>query len=51
MWRPTSDPAAAAELRQGDDAPYKYPRSVKFLEELPKTQTGKVQRSRLRSGA
>jgi 2-aminobenzoate-CoA ligase len=30
-------------------APYKYPRSVKFLDALPKTQTGKVQRFRLRS--
>jgi 2-aminobenzoate-CoA ligase len=30
-------------------APYKYPRSVKFSEALPKTQTGKIQRFRLRS--
>ncbi|OOG75000.1 Benzoate--CoA ligase [Ensifer sp. M14] len=30
-------------------APYKYPRSVKFLESLPKTATGKIQRFRLRS--
>ena len=30
-------------------APYKYPRSVKFIEALPKTATGKVQRFRLRS--
>jgi len=29
-------------------APYKYPRSVKFVETLPKTQTGKIQRFRLR---
>ncbi|MBL4906848.1 MAG: AMP-binding protein, partial [Sneathiella sp.] len=29
-------------------APYKYPRSVKFDETLPKTQTGKIQRFRLR---
>ncbi len=29
-------------------APYKYPRAVEFIEELPKTQTGKVQRFRLR---
>jgi 2-aminobenzoate-CoA ligase len=29
-------------------APYKYPRSVKFCAELPKTQTGKIQRFRLR---
>lgn len=29
-------------------APYKYPRSVIFTEALPKTQTGKIQRFRLR---
>ena len=29
-------------------APYKYPRSVVFCESLPKTQTGKIQRFRLR---
>ena len=32
-------------------APYKYPRSVKFVATLPKTQTGKVQRFRLREEA
>ncbi|MEM8647990.1 MAG: AMP-binding protein, partial [Pseudomonadota bacterium] len=32
-------------------APYKYPRAVKFIETLPKTQTGKVQRFKLREGA
>ncbi len=29
-------------------APYKYPRSVKFISEVPKTQTGKIQRFRLK---
>ena len=29
-------------------APYKYPRSIEFLAELPKTATGKIQRFRLR---
>jgi len=29
-------------------APYKYPRRLEFLAELPKTQTGKIQRFRLR---
>ncbi|MBX3583702.1 MAG: benzoate-CoA ligase family protein [Rhizobiaceae bacterium] len=29
-------------------APYKYPRSIKFVDALPKTQTGKIQRFRLR---
>jgi 2-aminobenzoate-CoA ligase len=31
-------------------APYKYPRSVVFTDALPKTQTGKIQRFRLRGG-
>ena len=31
-------------------APYKYPRRVIFTEALPKTQTGKIQRFRLRGG-
>ena len=29
-------------------APYKYPRAVEFVEALPRTETGKVQRFRLR---
>ena len=31
-------------------APYKYPRSVRFLDRLPRTETGKLQRFKLRSG-
>jgi 2-aminobenzoate-CoA ligase len=31
-------------------APYKYPRSVRFLDKLPRTETGKLQRFKLRSG-
>jgi benzoate-CoA ligase len=29
-------------------APYKYPRYIEFIPELPKTATGKIQRFRLR---
>jgi benzoate-CoA ligase len=29
-------------------APYKYPRFIQFVTELPKTATGKIQRFRLR---
>lgn len=29
-------------------APYKYPRAVEFVPELPKTESGKIQRSALR---
>jgi len=31
-------------------APYKYPRDVRFIETLPKTATGKIQRFALRDG-
>ena len=30
-------------------APYKYPRWVEFVPELPKTATGKIQRFKLRA--
>ncbi|MGY1739635.1 MULTISPECIES: AMP-binding protein [unclassified Blastococcus] len=45
------DAAKVAELQEftkGLIAPYKYPRSVEFVAELPRTSTGKVQRYRLR---
>jgi acetyl-CoA synthetase/medium-chain acyl-CoA synthetase len=29
-------------------APYKYPRSIEFIEELPKTTSGKIRRVELR---
>jgi 2-aminobenzoate-CoA ligase len=29
-------------------APYKYPRAIEFIERLPRTETGKIQRYRLR---
>ena len=29
-------------------APYKYPRAVEFVEALPRTETGKLQRFKLR---
>ncbi|WAS96541.1 benzoate-CoA ligase family protein [Nannocystis punicea] len=52
------DPAAAgqelaAELQRFVKdrlAPYKYPRWIEFVAELPKTATGKIQRFRLRGG-
>jgi 2-aminobenzoate-CoA ligase len=30
-------------------APYKYPRAIQYLTSLPRTETGKLQRFRLRS--
>ena len=32
-------------------APYKYPRAVEFREALPRTETGKLQRFKLRQEA
>jgi benzoate-CoA ligase len=46
--------ALAEELRQhvkGQLAPYKYPRWIEFIDELPKTATGKIQRFKLRAKA
>jgi 2-aminobenzoate-CoA ligase len=31
-------------------APYKYPRAIEFIDALPRTETGKVQRFKLRTG-
>ena len=44
-------PAKAAELQaftKQEIAPYKYPREIEFLTALPRTESGKVQRYRLR---
>ena len=32
-------------------APYKYPRAIEFRQQLPRTETGKLQRYRLRQGS
>ena len=48
----TPDEATAMRLQahvQATIAPYKYPRTVRFVEALPKTQTGKIQRFQLRA--
>ena len=48
------DPAKAAELQAFTKqviAPYKYPRSVEFVAALPRTDSGKIQRYRLRQRA
>ena len=47
-------PAKAAELQAFTKqviAPYKYPRAIEFVDALPRTQSGKVQRYRLRERA
>jgi 2-aminobenzoate-CoA ligase len=47
-----AEPATIKELQdyvKATIAPYKYPRAVEFLEALPRTETGKVQRFKLRA--
>jgi len=50
---PANDETAARlqEHVKATIAPYKYPRSIVFIDALPKTATGKVQRFRLREQA
>jgi 2-aminobenzoate-CoA ligase len=51
-----NDPSAASddlvsELQdfvKAQIAPYKYPRRIEFVETLPRTETGKLQRFKLR---
>jgi acyl-coenzyme A synthetase/AMP-(fatty) acid ligase len=53
------NPADAGEALEADLldfckkglAPYKYPRWFRFVPELPKTATGKIQRFKLRTGS
>ena len=47
-----ADPELVPKLQdfvKAEIAPYKYPRAVEFVNELPRTQTGKLQRFRLRA--
>jgi 2-aminobenzoate-CoA ligase len=49
----TGDAALVKALQdhvKAEIAPYKYPRAVEFVDELPKTGTGKIQRFKLREG-
>jgi 2-aminobenzoate-CoA ligase len=36
------------EFVKAQIAPYKYPRAIEFVDALPRTETGKVQRFKLR---
>jgi benzoate-CoA ligase len=50
----TGDDALASALKafvKDQLAPHKYPREIRFLPELPKTATGKIQRFKLRAEA
>jgi len=43
------DAEALQDFVKAHIAPYKYPRAIEFVAELPKTQTGKLQRFKLRT--
>jgi acyl-coenzyme A synthetase/AMP-(fatty) acid ligase len=50
----TASDALAAELQEyvkNATAPYKYPREIEFVAELPKTISGKIRRVELRARA
>ncbi|ELX13275.1 benzoate-CoA ligase BclA [Janthinobacterium sp. HH01] len=47
-----ASPELTAQLQEfvkGQIAPYKYPRAIRFLTALPRTETGKLQRFKLRT--
>ena len=47
-WRIAATDAELQHFVKDRLAPYKYPRAIEFVAELPKTATGKIQRFRLR---
>ena len=54
VLKPGAQPGAAMaralqDFVKAQIAPYKYPRSVKFIDQLPRTETGKLQRFKLRA--
>jgi benzoate-CoA ligase len=53
LKEPVGDPAGLAEelktFVKDKIAPYKYPRWIEFVSDLPKTATGKIQRFKLRA--
>ena len=51
---PAKSEALAVELQEHvkrNIAPYKYPRAIEFVDALPRTETGKLQRFRLKRAA
>ena len=50
-WKDRAGEELAAELQnhvKRTTAPYKYPRIVEFVDELPKTHSGKIRRVEIR---
>ena len=50
-WKPKASPELVKELQEHvkhATAPYKYPRIIEFVDELPKTISGKIRRVEIR---
>ena len=50
-WKNRAGDALIKELQQHvkhETAPYKYPRIIEFVDELPKTNSGKIRRAEIR---
>jgi acetyl-CoA synthetase len=50
-WKQKASPELIKELQhhvKHTTAPYKYPRIVEFVDELPKSISGKIQRGKIR---
>ena len=51
-WKDRAGDALVKELQQHvkrETAPYKYPRIIEFVDELPKTNSGKIRRAEIRN--
>ena len=51
-WKPKAGPELVKELQnhvKHVTAPYKYPRIIEFVDELPKTISGKIRRVEIRN--
>jgi acetyl-CoA synthetase len=51
-WKPKASDALVKELQnhvKRVTAPYKYPRIIEFVDELPKTISGKIRRVEIRA--
>ena len=51
MRRESGVAGSSAAAVKAAIAPYKYPRAIEFVAELPKTHTGKLQRFKLRDAS
>jgi len=48
-FTPSMSSLKISRIREAPDSPYKYPREIEFITELPKTISGKIKRAVLRN--